>query len=153
MEKITVRFRKLHPAALVPQYMTSGAAGCDAFACLNETMVVAPGKRAALSTGLSIEIPQGYEVQVRPRSGLAWKNGLTVVNAPGTIDSDYRGEVKVLVINLGEEAVIIKNGDRIAQLVLQKVDQIDWQEVDSLGDSARGAGGFGSTGVHPPSLS
>ena len=95
----------------------------------------------------SVEIPEGYEVQVRPRSGLAFKKGLTVVNAPGTIDSDYRGEVKILVINLGKEAVEIAPQDRIAQWVIQKVDQMEWVEVDGLAETARGAGGFGSTGV------
>src|SRR4051812_6627014 len=117
MEKVVVRFRKLSPNAQVPVYMSAGASGCDAIACLETPLEIAVGARAAVSTGLSIEIPQGYEVQVRPRSGMAWKKGLTVVNAPGTIDSDYRGEVKVLVINLGQEPVRIESGERIAQFV------------------------------------
>jgi len=147
-EKIGVRFKKLHPNAQVPQYQTSGAAGCDSIACLEAPIEILPGARAAIPTGLAVAIPFGYEIQVRPRSGLAWKKGLTVVNAPGTIDSDYRGEVKILVINLGAEPVQIAPGDRIAQLVLQKVDQIEWQETESLDDTHRGVGGFGSTGVH-----
>ena len=147
MERTVVRFRKLHPKAEVPSYMSTGASGCDAIACLEESLEIAPGGRAAISTGLSIAIPAGYEIQVRPRSGLAWKKGLTVVNAPGTIDSDYRGEVKILVVNLGADTVKIEPGDRIAQLVLQKVDLIDWQEVESLDETNRGTGGFGSTGV------
>jgi dUTP pyrophosphatase len=142
-----VRFRKLNPAAQVPEYMSAGAAGCDVFACLSEPLDLVPGERAAVPSGLSMEIPLGYEVQVRPRSGLAFKKGLTVVNAPGTIDSDYRGEVKILLINLARETVTLSPGDRIAQLVLQKVDQIDWIEASSLSETERGAAGFGSTGV------
>ncbi len=150
--RITVRYTKLHPSAQVPAYMSSGASGCDALACLEQTLEVAPLQRVAVSTGLSMEIPQGFEVQVRPRSGLAWKKGLTVVNAPGTIDSDYRGELKVLLVNLGNEAVRIEPGDRIAQLVLQRALQIDWQQADALSDTARGVGGFGSTGVESSKL-
>jgi dUTP pyrophosphatase len=146
--KVAVRFKKLHPLAQIPQYQTSGAAGCDAIACLEAPIEIAPGAREALPTGLAMAIPLGYEIQVRPRSGLAWKKGLTVVNAPGTIDSDYRGEVKILVINLGSEVVSIAPGDRIAQLVLQKVDQIEWEQAESLDDTHRGVGGFGSTGIH-----
>ncbi len=144
---IKVKVIKLNKQALIPSYMSMGAAGCDAHACLEASLVIKPGERFAVPTGLSVEIPEGYEIQVRPRSGLAFKKGLTVVNAPGTIDSDYRGEVKVLVINLGNENVEIASQDRIAQLVLQKVDQIQWQEVESLNATERGAGGFGSTGV------
>lgn len=145
--RITVRYTKLNPAAQVPAYMSSGAAGCDAIACLEQPLEIAPLQRVAVSTGLSMEIPEGYEVQVRPRSGLSYKKGLTVVNAPGTIDSDYRGELKVLLVNLGAETVRIEPGDRIAQLVIQRSLQIDWQEADTLSETARGIGGFGSTGV------
>jgi dUTP pyrophosphatase len=146
-----VRVRKLKGGARVPEYMSSGASGCDVTACLEEPMVVPPGGRAAVPTGLAFELSPGYEIQVRPRSGFAFKKGLTVVNAPGTIDSDFRGEVMVLVVNLGQEPVSIAPGDRIAQLVLQRVERIDWAEVDALADSARGEGGFGSTGFsHPP---
>ncbi len=154
MPKTIVFFHKLNPKAQVPSYMSVGAAGCDAMACLEAGLEVPVGGRVAVPTGLSIEIPPGFEVQVRPRSGLAWKKGLTVVNAPGTIDSDYRGEVKVLLINLGAEPVRIEPGDRIAQWVLQRVEQIDWQEAPQLSETVRGAGGFGSTGVEktPPSV-
>jgi dUTP pyrophosphatase len=144
---IKVKVKKLTSNAVVPSYMSTGAAGCDVNACLEFSLWVQPGERVAVPTGLSVEIPEGYEIQVRPRSGLAFKKGLTVVNAPGTIDSDYRGEIKVLIINLGKEAVEIVPQDRIAQLVIQKAEQIDWQEVDGLGDTIRGIGGFGSTGV------
>lgn len=151
--KVPVRYVKLNPIAMVPAYMSAGAAGCDAMACLEQPMTIEPGARAAIPTGLSMEIPQGYEVQVRPRSGMAWKKGLTVVNAPGTIDSDYRGEVKILVVNLGQETVEIAHGDRVAQFVLQAVNQIEWREAASLSETARGVGGFGSTGViQPPTV-
>jgi len=142
-----VKFRRLHAKAIVPQYMTSGSAGCDVTACLDQAQTVSPGERVALSTGLAFEIPSGFEIQVRPRSGLAFKKGLTVINAPGTIDSDYRGEVKVLMVNLGQENVEVLPGDRIAQLVLQRVETIEWQETLDLSATERAAGGFGSTGV------
>lgn len=144
---IQVRVNKVKPSANVPKYMSAGAAGCDITACLENPMIIEAGKRAAIPTGLAFEIPTGFEIQVRPRSGMAFKQGLTVVNAPGTIDSDFRGEVMVLVVNLGDTAVTVNPGDRIAQLVLQEVRQIEWTEVDSLSSTERGAGGFGSTGV------
>lgn len=144
---IKVKVKKENANAVIPNYMSKGAAGCDVNACIETAVKIEPGQRMAVPTGLSVEIPEGYEIQVRPRSGLAFKKGLTVVNAPGTIDSDYRGEIKVLVINLGTETVEILPQDRIAQLVLQKVEQIDWMESDGLGETVRGAGGFGSTGV------
>lgn len=144
---ISVEVKKLNPKAETPQYMTSGSAGCDIKACLNEPLEIKPSERKAVPTGLAFGIPEGFEIQVRPRSGLAIKQGLTVVNAPGTIDSDYRGEVMVLLINLGNETVRLQHGDRIAQLVLQKVTQIGWQEVTALSETNRGAGGFGSTGL------
>lgn len=147
---ISIKIRKLNPTAQVPRYMSAGAAGCDVMACLETARVLAPSARDAIPTGLAVEIPLGYEIQVRPRSGLAFKQGLTVVNAPGTIDSDYRGEVKVLVINLGTEPVTVQPGDRIAQLVLQKVDQMAFVETETLAETARGVGGFGSTGVQVP---
>ena len=142
-----VKVTKLHPAARVPQYMSSGASGCDVSACLESALTISVGRRAAVPTGLAFEIPPGFEIQVRPRSGLSFKQGLTVINAPGTIDSDYRGELKVLVVNLGEEPVTIQPGDRVAQLVLQRVEQIRWTETTDLGQSTRATGGFGSTGV------
>ncbi|WP_273185483.1 dUTP diphosphatase [Hyphomonas adhaerens] len=132
----------------LPAYETDGSAGMDVRAAVpeNEPVVLAPGARAMVPTGLSVAIPQGYEIQVRPRSGLAAKHGLTCLNTPGTIDSDYRGEIKVILVNLGQEAFTIQRGERIAQLVLAPVTRLAWQAVDSLDQTARGAGGFGSTG-------
>ncbi len=137
----------LENGAKVPQYQTVGAAGADVCALLENDIVLEPMGRIAVPTGLYFEIPQGFEVQVRPRSGLAIKNGITCLNTPGTIDSDYRGEVKVILINLGTEAFTIQNGDRIAQLVLAPVTQAQFTQVDSLSDTERGSGGFGSTGL------
>ena len=137
-----------HGAGLpLPAYATDGAAGMDVVAAIPEPLILAPGSRAAVPTGLAMAIPPGFEVQVRPRSGLAAKHGLTVANAPGTIDADYRGEVKVLLINLGPEPVTIEPTMRIAQLVPAAVTRARLTVVDSLDDTARGAGGFGSTGV------
>lgn len=144
---IPVKITKTRPSAIIPQYMTSGAAGADVRACLAAPINVGPLERAQVPTGLAVSIPKGYEIQVRPRSGLSFKQGLTVVNAPGTIDSDYRGEICVLVVNLSNTAVVINDGDRIAQLVIQQAEQIAWEEVSTLDETARGAGGFGSTGV------
>lgn len=143
---IPVKVSKTRSAAHLPQYMTSGSSGCDVTACLESPLQIGPGKRVAVPTGLAFEIPLGYEIQVRPRSGFAFKKGLTVINAPGTIDSDYRGEVMVLMVNLGEDLVVVSSGDRIAQLVLQKVEQIEWKEAAALEASERDVGGFGSTG-------
>ena len=131
----------------LPRYATDGAAGADVCAAVGDTVVLAPGERAAVPTGLVLEIPAGWEGQVRPRSGLAIRHGLTVVNAPGTIDSDYRGEVKVLLINLGAEPVSIRRGDRVAQLVVAPAPQAGFVEAGDLADTERGAGGFGSTGA------
>lgn len=131
----------------LPEYATALAAGMDVRANISEPIVLEPLCRAIVPTGLFIEIPAGYEVQVRPRSGLAAKKGVTVANAPGTIDADYRGEVCVILVNLSNEAFIIENGERIAQLVLARHEVIEWQEVDALEESGRGAGGFGSTGT------
>ncbi|MBA2480275.1 MAG: dUTP diphosphatase [Planctomycetes bacterium] len=137
-----------HFAGLVlPAYATPGSAGLDLQAAVAEPMVLAPGARALVPTGLAIAIPDGFEAQVRPRSGLAIKQGLIVPNSPGTIDSDYRGEVKVIVANIGTEPVTIERGMRIAQLVVARYERIAWQSVPSLDDTARGAGGFGSTGT------
>ena len=128
----------------LPAYATQGAAGMDVLAA--EDIALAPGARHAVATGLALAIPPGYEVQVRPRSGLALKHGISVPNTPGTIDSDYRGELKVILINHGAESFAVRRGDRIAQLVLAPVTQAVWQEVGELDETARGAGGFGSTG-------
>lgn len=128
----------------LPAYATAGAAGMDVVAA--EDVDLAPGARHAVATGLAMAIPEGFEIQVRPRSGLALKHGVTVPNTPGTIDSDYRGELKVILINLGAETFSIRRGDRVAQLVLAPVTRASWLEVDTLDDTARGEGGFGSTG-------
>ncbi len=133
----------------LPAYETPGAAGMDLRAATAEDdpIVIRPGSRALVPTGFCIAVPAGYEAQVRPRSGLAMRQGLTCLNTPGTIDSDYRGEVKVILVNLGEENAIIRRGDRIAQLVICPVVQASWRETGSLDDTLRGKGGFGSTGA------
>ena len=133
----------------LPAYETPGAAGMDLRAAVPEDQPIAlrPGSRIMAPTGLAFAVPQGFEAQVRPRSGLAAKAGVTCLNTPGTIDSDYRGEVKVILINLGQEDFTIRRGDRIAQLVIAPVVQAQWAEVESLDETARGAGGFGSTGA------
>ena len=133
----------------LPAYETSGAAGMDLRAAVEDEapVVLRPGSRAMVPTGLCIAVPAGFEVQVRPRSGLAAKAGITCLNSPGTVDSDYRGELKVILINLGAEDFVIRRGERIAQMVVAPVVQAQWQLVDSLDETARGAGGFGSTGV------
>ena len=131
----------------LPLYKTSGAAGADLCAFLEKPLVIESGKSAMIPTGLFFEIPEGYEVQVRPRSGLAAKNGVTVLNTPGTIDSDYRGEICVILINLGDKAFTVNNGDRIAQMLVAPVIQADFSLVQSLEETERGSGGFGSTGL------
>ncbi|MEO1659552.1 MAG: dUTP diphosphatase [Pseudomonadota bacterium] len=132
----------------LPAYETLGAAGMDVRAAVPETdpIVLAPGTRAMVPTGLSVAIPQGFEIQMRPRSGLAAKHGITCLNSPGTIDSDYRGELKVILINHGADAFTIARGERIGQMVLAPVTRLVWAEVDSLDETDRGSGGFGSTG-------
>lgn len=130
----------------LPAYATAGAAGLDIRAMLQENITLQPLERYAVPTGLYLEIPEGYEAQVRPRSGMALRHGITCINTPGTIDSDYRGELKVLLINLSAEPQTISNGDRIAQLVFQKVEQIVWRPLDTISTSVRGEGGFGHTG-------
>lgn len=131
----------------LPAYQTADSAGLDLVAAVEAEMVLQPGERALVPTGLAIALPSGYEAQIRPRSGLAFKHGLTVLNSPGTVDADYRGEVKVLMINLGQEPFAVKRGERIAQMVVAPVTQIAWQPVADLEETARGAGGFGSTGT------
>ena len=145
---VEIALRRLpHAEGLpLPEYATAGASGADICCAEEAAVVMAPGDRVALATGLLLEIPAGFEAQVRPRSGLALKHGLSLVNAPGTIDSDYRGELKVLLINLGHEPVTIRRGDRIAQLVVAPVTKASFREVPSVSPSDRGAGGFGSTG-------
>ena len=143
---IEIKLNRLpHGAGLpLPQYASEHAAGLDV--CAAEELTLEPGQRHAVATGFSIEIPHGHEVQVRPRSGLALKHGITCLNTPGTIDSDYRGEVKVILVNLGHEPFSIRRGERIAQLVPAAVLRADFVEAEVLGESARGGGGFGSTG-------
>lgn len=131
----------------LPVYHSQGASGADLSACIAEPITLGPGQRALVPTGVSIEIPPGFEGQVRPRSGLAARNGVTTLNTPGTIDADYRGEIKVVVINLGQEPFTVRRGDRIAQLVIAPVVRADFRAVDALGETDRSAGGFGSTGV------
>lgn len=145
---VGVQIKRLpHGAGLpLPAYATAGAAGMDVVSA--EEVTIAPGARHAVATGLAMAIPAGYEIQVRPRSGLALKHGITVPNTPGTIDSDYRGELKVILINLGDEPFAIQRGDRVAQLVLAPVVQAAWDEVAELDSTERGEGGFGSTGGH-----
>ncbi|MGV3630074.1 MAG: dUTP diphosphatase [Bacteroidota bacterium] len=130
----------------LPKYETHGAAGLDLKANISEAVELKPLQRALIKTGLFIEIPEGYEAQVRPRSGLAFKHGLTVLNSPGTIDADYRGEIGVILVNLSDQPFVVQNGERIAQLVFAKVEQAEWVESDGLSETNRGAGGFGSTG-------
>ncbi len=150
MTDVTVAVRPLpHFEGLdLPAYETLGAAGMDVRAAVpdEEPMVLTPGDRAMVPTGLSVAIPQGYEIQMRPRSGLAAKHGITCLNTPGTIDSDYRGELKVILINHGTDAFTIARGERIGQMVLAPVTRLQWQEVTSLDETERGSGGFGSTG-------
>ena len=137
-----------HAAGLpLPAYQSEGAAGLDLLAAVDNAVRLGPGKRALIPTGLVLELPAGFEAQVRPRSGLALRSGITVLNSPGTIDSDYRGEVKVLLVNLGDEPFSIARGERIAQLVVQRVERATLVEADEIAATRRGAGGFGSTGV------
>ena len=133
----------------LPKYETENSAGMDLRACFSNGengIIIKEGKRMLIKTGIFLEVPKGYEVQIRPRSGLAFKFGVTVLNSPGTIDADYRGEIGVILINHGEVPFIINHGDRIAQMVLAKCEQAEWEEVDSLEETKRGEGGFGSTG-------
>jgi dUTP pyrophosphatase len=131
----------------LPAYMSPGAAGADVVAAVVDDVVLAPGERALIPTGLSLEVPAGYEVQIRPRSGLALRHGVTLLNSPGTIDSDYRGPVGVILANLGQVPFVVRRGERIAQLVVAPVVQAAFREAEALGASARGEGGFGSTGT------
>ena len=133
--------------AVIPSYKTEGAAGADVCALLNKPVTIQSGCFAMIPTGLFFEIPQGYEIQVRPRSGLAAKNGITVLNTPGTIDSDYRGELKIILINLGKDDFVVNNGERIAQIIISPVTVASFRITDSLSDTERGEKGFGSTGV------
>ncbi|MGM0580672.1 MAG: dUTP diphosphatase [Bacteroidota bacterium] len=130
----------------LPAYQSQSAAGLDLRANLEEPINLKPMQRVLVPTGLFMELPEGYEAQIRPRSGLAFKHGITVLNSPGTIDADYRGEIKILLVNLSDESFLIETGERVAQMVIAKHEQIDWELVETLEDSERSAGGFGSTG-------
>lgn len=139
------RLRQREHAVSLPAYMTAGAAGMDLAADVEEEVVLAPMERALIPTGIAVALPQGFEAQIRPRSGLALKQGFTLVNSPGTIDSDYRGEIQLVAINLGNEPVVIRRGQRVAQMVVQQVCRARWQEVRELSSSERKEGGFGHT--------
>jgi len=141
-----IAYQKLDPKAQEPKRMSDGAAGYDLFACLEEKQLLRAGHRIAVPTGIAISLPIGYEAQVRPRSGLAIKHGLTVLNSPGTIDSDYRGEIKVILINLGEESVAISPSMRIAQLIISKAESADFTLSKNLDETKRSTGGFGHSG-------
>jgi len=141
--KVQIVNQSTHP---LPAYATSGSSGMDIRAFIPHPITLAPMERGLFTTGLFLEIPEGFEAQVRPRSGLAIKQGITCLNTPGTIDADYRGEIKVILINLSNETQKIENGDRIAQLVFQKIEKIEWLETDQLGETVRSDGGFGHTG-------
>jgi dUTP pyrophosphatase len=147
MEKINVCIQKLagNEDIPLPRYMTNQAAGMDIFAAVVEEEIILPGGRKKIPTGIAIALPEGYEAQIRPRSGLAIKQGVTLLNSPGTIDADYRGEIALIVINHGEEPFIIRRGLRLAQMVIQKIYQVDWVETEELSSTTRGAGGFGHT--------
>lgn len=141
--KVKILNKSAYPA---PAYATELSAGMDLKADIQEPMILAPLKRAMIPTGLSIALPAGFEAQVRPRSGLAAKYGITVLNTPGTIDADYRGEIKVILVNLSDEAFTINPGERIAQMVIARHEHVEWEEVEALDETSRGEGGFGSTG-------
>jgi dUTP pyrophosphatase len=151
MTAIDVEVKRLpHGADLpLPQYATADSAGLDLLAAVDADLILQPGARALVPTGLAIALPPGYEAQVRPRSGLALRNGITLLNTPGTVDADYRGEVGVILINLGQEPFVVTRGMRIAQMVVAPVTRLAWREVADLPTSERGAGGFGSTGTSP----
>ena len=144
---IKIQIKKLSTSVSIPKYETPGSSGLDVAAYIENNIIIYPGEKAIVSTGFSISVPIGYEVQIRPRSGLAAKKNITVLNTPGTIDADYRGEIKIILINLGKEKFIIENGDRIAQMVVCPVVQADLEEVKELSNTERGSGGFGSTGA------
>lgn len=147
MSEMSIRVRIVNASQNpLPVYATVGSSGVDIRAHLEQAITIKPSERTLVPTGIFLEIPLGYEIQIRPRSGLAIKQGITCLNTPGTIDADYRGEVKVILINLSSEEQTIQPGDRIAQMVLQKVERIEWEATDTLDETERGTGGFGSTG-------
>ena len=148
MEEIRIKIKRVRPGAApltLPAYMTEGAAGMDLCADIDNEVRLAPLERALIPSGIAVALPRGFEAQIRPRSGLALKQGLTMVNSPGTIDADYRGEIQLIAINLGQQPVVIERGQRIAQMVVQRVVRAQWQEVGELPSSERQEGGFGHT--------
>ena len=148
MERVKILIKRLRedPAVRLPAYMTEQSSGMDLRAALEAEVTLRPGERKLIPTGISMAIPEGYEGQVRPRSGLAIRHGIGVINAPGTIDSDYRGEIAVLLINYGEEPFTVRDGDRIAQMIISRIARATWEEVDALPSTTRQEGGFGHTG-------
>ena len=146
MKKITVNVEKMKDSVVLPVYMTDYSSGMDLYASIDGEIVLNSLERALISTGLKVEIPKGYEFQVRPRSGLAFKNGIGVLNSPGTIDSDYRGEIKVILVNLSRDPFVVKSGERIAQMVMCKVEKVHFRVVKKVCGTVRGSGGFGHTG-------
>lgn len=148
MAQLVIPVKRIRPASSVqlPAYMTSHSAGMDLYADLAEDRLLVPGERALIPTGIAIALPDGYEAQIRPRSGLALKHGITLVNSPGTIDADYRGEIGVIVINHGDEPFTIRSGERIAQMVVARFSRVEWQEAEELSETGRSSGGFGHTG-------
>ena len=147
MSVVPIEVIKLRDDAILPVYQTAGAAGADVHACLDEPIVLQPLERRMIPTGLAMAIPEGHEVQIRARSGMSIKHGITMVNGIGTIDADYRGELGVLIINLGQEAFTIEPGMRVAQMVVARYDLVNWNVVETLPETARGAGGYGSSGT------
>ena len=147
MEKVTVTIQRLpgNEDLPLPRYMTEHAAGLDVFAAVGQEVSILPGQREMIPTGLAIALPEGYEAQIRPRSGIAWKHGVTLVNAPGTIDADYRGEIGILLINHGDQTFVVRRGDRIAQMIVQRVCRVQWDVHPELSPTGRGDGGFGHT--------
>jgi dUTP pyrophosphatase len=146
MSEPIMRVKRLRDGAQLPKYMSDGAAGLDLAALVDDEVVIRPGERALIGTGLAIALPHGHEAQVRPRSGLAWKHGVTVLNSPGTVDEDYRGEIKVLLVNHGQEPFVVRSGERVAQLVIARVERVAIEEQGALDETVRGAGGYGHTG-------
>jgi dUTP pyrophosphatase len=148
MAKLKLLIKKLHSKDIpLPKYMTKGACGLDLYAAVEAPVVLKPLDRTLIPTGIAIELPKGFEAQIRPRSGLALKYGVTILNSPGTIDEDYRGELKILLINLGKENFVVNRGDRIAQLIISKCYKVEVVEVEQLNDTKRNQGGFGHTGI------
>ncbi|MDP2193799.1 MAG: dUTP diphosphatase [Alphaproteobacteria bacterium] len=147
MTKHRINIQKLNPNAMLPTYGTPQSAGLDLYACLDAPIIIKPLERAVIPHGFAIELPDGFEVQVRSRSGLAMKNGVIVLNSPGTVDSDYRGEIKTLLINLGQADFVVEHGMRISQMVLARHETVSWVEADISHNTQRGQGGYGSTGI------